>query len=338
MNILYIIGNGLDIQYGLKTKYSDFYEYQLPIYKEKSITENYCNIIYDNILLGQGDNWENWSDLELALGELTKNPEVNEEEFMNALDDVNLDLNTYLQIEQEKFDLTGKSIDIQKNLKSMFSQIPDALKERVLEYIQSFSIVTDYVTILTLNYTSILDQLIEKEKGEKYKSFRNHDYGCFIKNVEHAHGTLDFSLILGVNDESQLNKEYKRSNKKSLIKEELQAQVRDNRHFKNLKLIDWADLIIIFGTSIGATDGYLWKEIADNSIKKNMPIIIHCYNENFDSIKKSPRQLGNLYESIEYNFIEQSGIEDETKIKILKNNIISLISKKVFEIKEEEVE
>lgn len=268
MNILYIVGNGLDIQYGLKTKYTDFYEYQLPIYKEKSITENYYNIIYDNILLDQGDNWENWSDLELALGELTKNPEVNEEEFMNALDDVNLDLNTYLQIEQEKFDLTGKSIDIQKNLKSMFSQIPDALKERVLEYIQSFSIVTDYITILTLNYTSILDQLIEKEKGEKYKSFRNHDYGCFIKNVEHAHGTLDFSLILGVNDESQLNKEYKRSNKKSLIKEELQAQVRDNRHFKNLKLVDWADLIIIFGTSIGATDVYLWKEIADNSIKK----------------------------------------------------------------------
>ena len=45
MNILYIVGNGLDIQYGLKTKYTDFYEYQLPIYKEKSITENYYYMI-----------------------------------------------------------------------------------------------------------------------------------------------------------------------------------------------------------------------------------------------------------------------------------------------------
>ena len=45
MNILYIVGNGLDIQYGLKTKYSDFYEYQLPIYKEKNSNENYSNII-----------------------------------------------------------------------------------------------------------------------------------------------------------------------------------------------------------------------------------------------------------------------------------------------------
>ena len=38
---------------------------------------------------------------------------------------------------------------------------------------------------------------------------------------------------------------------------------------------------------------------------------------------------------IEDNFIEKSGIEDETKIKILKNNIIPLISKKIFEIKED---
>lgn len=335
MNILYIVGNGLDIQYGLKTKYSDFYEYQLPIYKEKKKNEKYYNIIYDNILLHQGDNWENWSDLELALGELTKNPEVNEEEFMNALDDVNIDLNNYLTLIQDKFDLTGKTIDIQKSLKEIYSQIPDGSKERVLKYIQNISIETDYINILTLNYTNILEHLIGKEKNKEYKTFRGHIHGCFIRNVEHAHGTLEFSLILGVSDESQINKSYKNSNKKSLIKEELHAQARENRHFKNINLIDSADLIIIFGTSIGATDGYLWKKIADICIKKNMPVIIHCYKENFDSIKKIPRQLGILYECIEDNFIEKSGIKDETKIKILKNNIIPLISKKVFEIKEE---
>lgn len=29
MNITYVVGNGLDIQYGLKTRYKDFYNYQL---------------------------------------------------------------------------------------------------------------------------------------------------------------------------------------------------------------------------------------------------------------------------------------------------------------------
>ena len=337
MNILYIVGNGLDIQYGLKTKYSDFYEYQLPIYEEKKITENYFNIIYANILKDQNTNWENWSDLELALGELTKNSEIDEEEFMEDLEEVNIDLNNYLSIVQDKFDLTGKTIDIQKYLKEIYSQIPDGSKERVLKFIQSFPTEIDYINILTLNYTNILDQLMEKEKNKEYKSFRGHSHGCFIKNVEHAHGTLDFSLTLGVNDENQLNKEFKDSNKKYLIKEKMLIQARDNRHFKNFNLIDWADLIIIFGTSIGATDGYLWKKIADNSIKKNMPIIIHCYKENFDSIRKLPRQLGSLYESIENNFIEKSGIVDDSKIKTLKNNIVSIISEKVFEISEEKI-
>ena len=335
MNILYIVGNGLDIQYKLRTKYSDFYEYQLPIYIEKKRNNNYSNIIYDNILIDQDANWKNWSDLELALGELTKNPEIDEEVFMNALDDLILDLNTYLQIEQEKFDLTGKTIDIQKSLNSVLNQIPDGLKGRVLEYIQSFSINTDYINILTLNYTNILSLLIEKVKSKEYKSFRGHNYGCFIKNVEHAHGTLEFSLILGVSDETQLNKEYKKSNKKYLIKETIHEQARENRHFKNINLISQADLIIIFGTSIGATDGYIWKKIAEYSIKKNMPIIIHCYKEDFETVRKIPRQLGILYECIENNFIEKSGIEDETKIKNLKNNIIPVISKKVFQIKEE---
>lgn len=181
MNILYIVGNGLDIQYELRTKYSDFYEYQLPIYNEKKKNNNYSNIIYDNILIDRDTNWKNWSDLELALGELTKNPEIDEEVFMNALDDLNLDLNTYLQIEQEKFDLTGKTIDIQNSLNSLLSQIPDGLKGRVLEYIQSFSINTDYINVLTLNYTNILDQLIEKEKNTEYKSFRGAQSRMFYK-------------------------------------------------------------------------------------------------------------------------------------------------------------
>ena len=335
MNILYIVGNGLDIQYGLKTKYSDFYEYQLPIYKERKTTENYFNIIYDKILMDENTNWENWSDLELALGELTKNPEVNEEEFMIALDDLNKDLNNYLSIVQNKFDLTGKTIDIQKNLKEIYSQIPEGLSERVLKYVENLSKEVDYINILTLNYTNILSLLIEKVKSKEYKSFRGHNYGCFIKNVEHAHGTLEFSLILGVSDETQLSKEYKKSNKKYLIKETIHAQARENRHFKNINLISQADLIIIFGTSIGATDGYIWKKIADYSIKKNMPIIIHCYKEDFETVRKIPRQLGILYESIENKFLKMSEIDDESKLKILQNNIIPIISKRIFEISEE---
>lgn len=332
MNILYIVGNGLDIQYGLKTKYSDFYEYQLAIYKERQNNDNYSNVIYDNILIDEKNKWQNWSDLELALGELTRNLEVDEEEFMKALEEVGLDLNNYLHSVQDNFDLEEKNINIEEDIKNVLHYIPEGLKGKLTEYIEKNYTSFDYVKILSCNYTNILDKLIEKVKNITYKSFRNNSSGCFINDVVHAHGTLDFSPILGLSDESQFNKDYKLSNKKYLIKESMLQEVRENGNVKNSQLLDWADIIIIFGMSIGATDKYIWKKISENSIKNNIPIIIHYYEKDIELIKRSPRRLGNLYEGVENNFIEKSEIEDKVKIEILKNNIFPIISKKVFEI------
>ena len=331
MNLLYIIGNGLDIQYGLKTKYSHFYEYQLPKYQEKQKNSKYVNVIYDNI---QEDK-ENWSDMELSLGELTKNSEIDEEKFMQDLDDVNEDLNNYLRSEQDKFDVTSKNITIENELANLLKFIPEKDVERISDYLNNMNYTTDQIRILTFNYTNILDNLIEKVTSPVNNTFRRNSNGCSIGSVEHAHGTLEFALILGVSEESQLNIEYKDENRKYLIKESLLSEVRENRNIKNDNLINWADMIIIFGTSIGATDNYIWNKIAKNSIKKNIPILIHYYEANIELIKKLPRKMGQLYEKVENNFIEKSGIDDEKEIEVLKSNIVPIISKKIFEIKED---
>lgn len=331
MNLLYIIGNGLDIQYGLKTKYSHFYEYQLPKYQEKQKNSKYVNVIYDNI---QEDK-ENWSDMELSLGELTKNLEIDEEKFMQDLDDVNEDLNNYLRSEQDKFDVTSKNITIENELANLLKFIPEKDVERISDYLNNMNYTTDQIRILAFNYTNILDNLIEKVTSPVNNTFRSNSNGCSIGSVEHAHGTLEFALILGVSEESQLNIEYKDENRKYLIKESLLSEVRENRNIKNDNLINWADMIIIFGTSIGATDNYIWNKIAKNSIKKNIPILIHYYEANIELIQKLPRKIGQLYEKVENNFIEKSGIDDEKEIEVLKSNIVPIISKKIFEIKED---
>lgn len=247
MNLLYIIGNGLDIQYGLKTKHFHFYEYQLPKYQEKQKNSKYVNVIYDNI---QEDK-ENWSDMELSLGELTKNSEIDEEKFMQDLDDVNEDLNNYLRSKQDKFDVTSKNITIENELANLLKFIPEKDVERISDYLNNMNYTTDQIRILTFNYTNILDNLIEKVTSPVNNTFRSNSNGCSIGTVEHAHGTLEFALILGVSEESQLNIEYKDENRKYLIKESLLSKVRENRNIKNDNLINWADMIIIFGTSIG---------------------------------------------------------------------------------------
>lgn len=104
MDITFFIGNGFDINLGLKTRYSDFYEY----YKEHA-TET--SIILQWMI---GDpNKENWADLETALGrKLEDLDENNVDLFTKAhgeLDELLLD---YLEDEQMKYIIDSVKDDI----------------------------------------------------------------------------------------------------------------------------------------------------------------------------------------------------------------------------------
>lgn len=52
MNILFLIGNGLDLQYKMKTSYKNFYDDQRAIYEERKTNSTdkrpYSNYIYIN--------------------------------------------------------------------------------------------------------------------------------------------------------------------------------------------------------------------------------------------------------------------------------------------------
>ena len=64
MVITHIIGNGFDINQGLKTSYKDFYrDYYLKQDSSESVIDELKSAISGDI--------ENWSDLELAIGKYT---------------------------------------------------------------------------------------------------------------------------------------------------------------------------------------------------------------------------------------------------------------------------
>ena len=60
MNILFLIGNGFDLNLGMKTNYNDFYKYYASKQSSSDLIQKLKKEIDGNI--------ENWSDLELALG------------------------------------------------------------------------------------------------------------------------------------------------------------------------------------------------------------------------------------------------------------------------------
>ena len=90
MNILYIIGNGFDLNLGMRTRYSDFYKY----YKSIKSPSTLIDVLKENI----SNDIENWSDLELELGRYTKN--LNSiKEFEEVYEDIGDNLGEYLKQE-----------------------------------------------------------------------------------------------------------------------------------------------------------------------------------------------------------------------------------------------
>lgn len=61
MNVTYIIGNGFDLNLGLKTGYQDFYDYYIEVPSPNAHVELLKNTI-------KQEGYELWSDLEVGLG------------------------------------------------------------------------------------------------------------------------------------------------------------------------------------------------------------------------------------------------------------------------------
>ena len=119
MNITYIVGNGLDLQYGLKTRYRDFYDYQNKLYSDRKAKEGYLNFIYESLFADEVNEYKNWSDFELSIGNLTKeNSEiiVSEEtknKFIDDFTDVIDDLIAYLKMVEGNFNIENYKIDFE---------------------------------------------------------------------------------------------------------------------------------------------------------------------------------------------------------------------------------
>lgn len=338
MQITYIVGNGLDIQYGLKTRYRDFYEYQFENYeKKKNHNPKYRNYIYDDLFKDSNreSNYDDWSDFELALGQLTKNNNditnnaENKEKFIDNLEEVIDDLRNYLKNVQNSFEVDNKHIDFIGSILKLQEDIPQAKKEILKNKLMEDRNTRDSISILTFNYTDVLDRLYEDSQKESSTSLRNTGFGFTVVAPAHAHGTLDFSATLGVSDETQISKLFTEEEQEYLIKQLVLSSSREQVDIQNENIIDSSDIIVIYGMSIGETDKYIWNKIANHSVKNNVPLIIYHYVENFDT--GNPIKLNKLYKRFDNLFISRSGIDEDYKEQ-LKNNLITIIGKTIFEI------
>lgn len=267
MNVLYVIGNGLDISLGMKTDYQSFYDFY------KSQDDHDPDIIQLKNSIEEG-RYKSWADLEAGLGRYTKDIEE-ETVFLKCLNDLKISLTKYLQEQYNQKRYTTNSRFINDFL-SPDQYLDDKIKE-------SFNLfVSQYTTqgrvfnlrIVTLNYTNTIEDVYNKE-------------GVKVPVLLHLHGSLDEGIVMGVSDTRQISKKEFQDNR-DIVEEFVKPSYNDACLNNNNSLLErWineSSLFVLFGTSLGETDRKWWRLIGSQLQKQsqNKLLIYFAFDKDKD--------------------------------------------------------
>lgn len=324
MDITFLVGNGFDINLGLKTRYTDFYPYYL--------SKNHKNIISDAI----ADNYERWADLELALGQLLKEIVPKQiDEFLDSKAILELDLAEYLRLEQQRIDVTSPTIqnEFQKNITGFYNEFPATEKYKFLGWQKQVSSAIHY-QFISFNYTNILDSIVDLAKRTQFSthSTSSHLYNDAVVGVIHLHGTLSGGMILGLDNEKQIgNSELQASLELTnyIIKPTVNEALGEGTVELVKERIDESDYVCVYGMSLGDTDRMWWQFLVDWLSKKSArKLVLYVYEEATTSPSGSEKLR--LQDKWKNKFLKTADINPENLSKI-RSQIIVIIRSKIFD-------
>ncbi len=311
MNILYLIGNGFDVSLGMKTRYDDFYDYYCALPQSAS-NKKVCEL---KSIIQSGK--EDWSDLESALGRYT-NKLADYEEFERVYYDLSDALVSYLRAEESKLDLSHLS---REDLLNYFTKPSAALtladRRRVGGGTPS---VVNNINIISFNYTHTIENILNYKPSDVIRGKdENTGVSWQLGSIIHVHGTLDedATILLGVNDPSQIANAGFAENEEItdiLVKPYSNRVLKQEVDVRCRYLINRADIIVLFGLSIGETDIIWWQEILNRVSTSSAIVIIYHFNRNFSIKPNRGQRLGAIERQVRQNFLRQAGSKNQESI------------------------
>lgn len=318
--VTFIIGNGLDLNLGLKTSYSHFYEH-VQHTKARSKNQIYTSIEEDP---------ETWANFEYKLGTLTNTLEEFEGEtlhkkisrFYDDLEQVQHDLAEYLTSEQSKIKESDVKVDLTKT--GFYLELPMGQRPKVAELISQNGYTT--FNFVTLNYTSTLNNILPPNNTLQLR------FKTSVGAIHHLHGTLKENMTMGVGDDTQISGILSGDDRDELIKPRSIETSNDDRLITMDRLLNQGNVVVLFGTSIGETDNYLWKHLVDwLRLSKSRCIVIHAHDRSFsEDSQRIPRRRKLFISSVQNQLLDFSDIDESLKIELRKRIFVIHNTKNLF--------
>lgn len=289
MHIVYLVGNGFDLQAKLPTapqtiveKYKYAIEKEIEFVKKTGDSASLHLEILQTIHESICDDYESWGDFECALGAnlSTACRKVNEnplfyvqavEHFVRFLYNYISALNTAVKNFRFPQDIDNKLI--YGALSCMKDGMRDNHRRIIDTVIQERSREDWIISFINFNYTTLLDRVIETSQRSNRGVLTFHYGNCTYTrktNAEtlHIHGSISdgHGIITGVDNPSQIEVPKFRDDSavlSAVVKPQLNIDRGDLVEQSSLELISRANIICIFGMAMGKTDGTWWRAIAE---------------------------------------------------------------------------
>ena len=325
MNITFLIGNGFDINLGLRTRYIDFYrDYSSKNANDdtpaiKAFKSEITQYIKDDT--HKDDKDIDWRDLEIALGEWTN--KLKEEEVEPFYLDLIDSLRNYLVGEFLYFD--SEAVEAQKFISYLKNPIEgffnrDASIE-LKQYWNNFN-GPDQVHIINFNYTPTIERLVKFVREPLGMGVNYGGHASYLYSIQHIHQTLDDEEILvGVNDITQLSNTDFHNNRhicNLLVKPKTNALLGMGTDRDCENLIASTNLFVVYGTSAGITDRKWWKSICNRIKVGGAKLLYFVYGQQGRHMRLRHDVMS---EKAIKEFLESAGIkEDEATFASIYSN------------------
>lgn len=210
------------------------------------------------------------------------------------------------------------------------NKLASAVQRRFNKFINPLSGISEdrSVCIMTFNYTDTFEEMLRKcvKLNERlYNSINS-------MKVYHVHGTLENQMTFGVNDPSQIFSEkniLNNSNYFEIVKPLFNDACLNTNNSDCENLINQADIISIYGASIGATDQKWWDYIGNQMQERSNLSIIYFPFDNKKDPLITPQYLSKWCKDYQHFLIERLNLpknDDKISDRIFVNVNASLFN------------
>lgn len=289
-----MIGNGFDLNCGLKTRYKDVYKEYCKTQSSNKLIQKFKEDINMDI--------QNWGDFEVAMCNYLPNFN-SEKDFLMCLRDFKSFLNSYLmQIDNEFIILVKKTSRFVPVASELYHSINDFYKgitHTITNSIDSIINKNTKYNVITFNYTSAFEAIYNR-------SVMNLQMPVITFN--HIHGILNDDVVLGMDSIEQIKDiKFTLSNKgkRAFIKPYFNEMYDADRMNLAKTVIENSNIICVFGMSLGISD-YSWRTLLYKWLLNDKNRHLFIYEHSLSGIKTWSAE-----EKLDY--------EEDEKINLLQN-------------------